>query len=81
LSGGRYPQTLLATALMRLRAGDDAGSGWHAAVIRGVLERDARFYGRDGAPMALDEKSTSEAYRLGRLFAALEHLQEQAIEG
>lgn len=89
LIGTRYPQSLLATAVMRLRAGDPktkdgkpASIGWHAAVIRAVLQRDARLSGRkDGVPMSLDEANTDEAYRLGRLFAALEYLQEKAIEG
>ncbi|WP_431470626.1 type I-C CRISPR-associated protein Cas8c/Csd1 [Sphingosinithalassobacter sp. LHW66-3] len=88
LSGGLYPQSLLATVLMRLRAGEPrtadgrpAEIGWQAAVIRGVLERNARLNGKDGAPMALDKGSTNEAYRLGRLFAALEYVQERAIEG
>src|SRR3546814_6657155 len=47
LSGTRYPQSLLAAAIMRLRAGDNAASGWHAAVIRAVLVRDWRLTPRD----------------------------------
>lgn len=31
--------------------------------------------------MGLDKQSSNQAYRLGRLFAALEYVQEQAIEG
>lgn len=31
--------------------------------------------------MSLDKEEANEAYRLGRLFAVLEHVQEQAIEG
>ena len=31
--------------------------------------------------MSLDKDSSNQAYRLGRLFAALEYVQEQAIEG
>src|SRR3546814_10874636 len=47
LSGTRYPQSLLAAAIMRLRAGDNAASGWHAAVIRAVLGRDWSLTPRD----------------------------------
>ena len=82
LTGGRYPQSLLAAVITRLRAGDDPGRGWHAAVIRAVLIRDARLSGRkEDVPMSLNKESVDEPYRLGRLFAALEHVQEQAIEG
>lgn len=82
LSGGRYPQSLLAAAIMRMRAGDDVGRGWHVAVVRAVLARDERLCGgKDKVPMGLDKDSTNKAYRLGRLFAALEYAQERAIEG
>ena len=42
LSGTPYPQTLLSAAIMRLRAGDDPATGWHAAVIRAVLAPSTR---------------------------------------
>lgn len=87
LSGARYPRAWLAAAIMRLRAGDDAGSGWHAAVIRAVLERDRRL-SKDGrgsqdgqeVPMSLDKTRPDDpAYHLGRLFAALEVAQRMAL--
>jgi CRISPR-associated protein Csd1 len=34
-----------------------------------------------GVPMSLDVNETNAAYCLGRLFAALEYVQERAIEG
>ena len=37
LTGSAYPRTLLATAIMRLRAGDDPRAGWHAAVIKACV--------------------------------------------
>lgn len=86
LTGGRYPRTALAAAVMRLRAGDDPGSGWHAALIRAVLERDARRRaGRNDdddrmeVPMALDKTNKDPAYLCGRLFATLERAQTQAL--
>ena len=86
LSGTRYPRTWLATAIMRLRAGDDPSTGWHAAAIRAVLERDRRLSrGTDAAergqevPMSLEKTSDDEAYQLGRLFAALETAQRLAL--
>lgn len=75
LGGTPYPRTLLTTAIMRLRAGDDPGGGWHAAAIRAVLQRlDGK-----GAPMSLDRDEENPAYRLGRLFAVLEAAQHSAL--
>ena len=80
LGGGRYPRTLLSTAIMRLRAGDDPASGWHAAAIRAVLARDHRLgLTKEGAPMSLDKQESNPAYRLGRLFAVLEAAQYNAL--
>ncbi|WP_374943873.1 type I-C CRISPR-associated protein Cas8c/Csd1 [Sphingomonas sp.] len=80
LGGGRYPRTLLSTAIMRLRAGDDPATGWHAAAIRAVLARDHRLgMTKEGAPMSLDKQETNPAYRLGRLFAVLEAAQYNAL--
>ncbi len=83
LAGGRYPQTLLATALMRLRAGDDAGSGWHAAVIRGVLVREGRakplLPEAGELPMSLQRDYQDAGYQLGRLFAVYELAQRSAL--
>lgn len=87
LAGTRYPRTWLAAALIRLRAGDDPGTGWHAAVIRAVLERDRRLRSdndaskdKRGVPVSLDKTRPDDpAYHLGRLFAALETAQRLAL--
>ncbi|WP_010543172.1 type I-C CRISPR-associated protein Cas8c/Csd1 [Sphingomonas elodea] len=90
LSGGRYPQTLLATALMRLRAGDPKTAdgrtgdiGWHAAVIRGVLVRAGRanpLVPEPGElPMSLQRDYQDAGYQLGRLFAVYELAQRSAL--
>src|SRR3546814_6003446 len=86
LSGTRYPQSLLAAAIMRLRAGDNAASGWHAAVIRAVLVRDWRLTPRDPdisergeTPMSLKRDHDNPGYQLGRLFAVYELAQRSAI--
>jgi CRISPR-associated protein Csd1 len=82
LTGERYPRTLLTAALGRLRAGDDPGSGWHAAVIKAVLARDLRKIGsKEKVPMSLDRENPDPAYHLGRLFAAMETAQRLAIPG
>lgn len=85
LSGTRYPRTLLAAAIIRLRAGDDPATGWHAAAIRAVLERDRRLREKDHerdlqeVPVSLAKDDPHPAYQLGRLFAALETAQRLAL--
>lgn len=91
LEGTRYPHALLASALMRLRAGDDPSSGWHAAVIKAVLTRDHRLKtadspanatsqsAKEGPPVSLDRENADPAYQLGRLFAAYETAQRLAL--
>lgn len=52
LTGSPYPRTLLSSAITRLRAGDDPGSGWHAAIIKACINRAirSRLY-RTGVPV------------------------------
>ncbi|WP_371348905.1 type I-C CRISPR-associated protein Cas8c/Csd1 [Ancylobacter sp. IITR112] len=91
LEGTRYPRSLLAAAIMRLRAGDDPSTGWHAAVIRAVLARDFRLKlpdphapeshdrAKEELPVSLQKESSNSAYQLGRLFAAYETAQRLAL--
>lgn len=82
LGGGRYPETLLGTAMVRLRAGDDPGSGWHAAVAKACLNRAHRFahpQAKEPISVSLDPNNESAAYQLGRLFAVLESAQYAAL--
>jgi CRISPR-associated protein Csd1 len=75
LAGTRYPRALLTAAITRLRAGDDPGRGWHAAVIKAVINRS----GEEAVPVALDPDNPNTAYQLGRLFAVLESAQYAAL--
>jgi CRISPR-associated protein Csd1 len=75
LSGTRYPRTLLIAAIMRLRAGDDPWTGWHAAAIKACINRSEE----ENVPMALEPDNPSAAYQLGRLFAVLESAQYAAL--
>ena len=83
LGGARYPQSLLSAAIMRLRAGDSAATGWHAAVIRAVLNRSRRdkpLVPEEGEiPMGLDRDYDRIGYQLGRLFAVYETAQKAAL--
>jgi CRISPR-associated protein Csd1 len=80
LTGLRYPHSLMAAAITRLRAGDDASNGWHAAVIKAVLARDLRLRNsEEEMPVSLDRDNPNQAYQLGRLFAAVETAQRAAL--
>jgi CRISPR-associated protein Csd1 len=86
LAGTAYPRSLLSAALIRLRAGDDAATGWHAAVIRAVLAREQRLKRpthdhQEDPPMSLDREAPSPAYQLGRMFAMAEIAQRMALGG
>ena len=71
-----FPEEDCLAALMRLRAGDDPATGWHAAAIRAVL---ARCKNEKETPVSLNREDPSEAYQLGRLFAVLETAQRMAL--
>ncbi len=83
LTGTPYPRSLLSAALARLRAGDDASTGWHAAAIRAVLARENRLKTRldekENPPVSLDRQEPSPAYQLGRMFAMAEIAQRMAL--
>ncbi len=80
LSGGRYPQTLLSAALIRMRA-DGHITGLRVAICKAVLTRDLRLDPKNNmeVPVSLDIKNSSTGYLLGRLFAILENIQTIAL--
>ena len=75
LTGAPYPRTLLAAAIIRLRAGDNPGTGWHAAVIKACINRT----NKEKISVALEPDNPSVAYQLGRLFHVLESAQRTAL--
>lgn len=82
LTGTLYPQSLLSAVITRIRA-DQTINYLRAAMIKACLVRKSR---RQAIPamevtMALDQQSTSIAYRLGRVFAVLEKAQKDAVPG
>lgn len=76
LTGAPYPRTWLTAALTRLRAGDNSGSGWHAAAIKACINRNPT---EEDLPVALDPTYDNAAYQLGRLFAVIEAAQYAAL--
>lgn len=73
----RYPQTLLAGAIRRIRA-ERQVTYPRAAIIKACINR---YSGREELKVSLDENNINPAYRLGRLFAVLERIQEEANPG
>ena len=77
--GTGYPRTLFAGAIRRCKA-ERKVTRVRAAIIKGFLVRDARLRGitTKEVQMALDTTNESPGYVLGRLFAVLERIQEEA---
>ncbi len=76
LTGGPYPQSLLAAIVRRIRAEQDIRHV-KAATIKAILNHN---YAKELSPM-LDIQRPECAYQLGRLFASLERAQEDALPG
>jgi CRISPR-associated protein Csd1 len=83
LTGGRYPASLLAAVLRRVRAdGQTDGVNGHirASIVKAYLVRDARLNAQqETIGMSLDPECPHMPYHLGRLFAVLEKVQEEAL--
>lgn len=83
LAGLPYPQTLLAAAVRRTRAEHEVTYA-RTALIKGCINRTTRYSNptiKEELSMSLDEANTNPGYRLGRLFAVLEKIQEEANPG
>jgi CRISPR-associated protein Csd1 len=79
LTGTNYPRTLLANAIRRCKAEQRINFA-RASIIKGFLARNARISKstQKEVSMALDKTYENIGYVLGRLFAVLERIQEQA---
>lgn len=90
LDGAPYPMTLLQQCIRRIRADaakkDQNGKSLQnvtrarAAILKAVINRFNRIHKpfKKEINMALDPTNTNPGYRLGRLFAVLEKIQEEA---
>jgi len=79
MMGGNYPRTLLANAVRRNKA-EQRVTFARASIIKAFLVRQARLSksNQQEVSMALDKTYDNIGYVLGRLFAVLERIQEQA---
>ncbi|MDR2800478.1 MAG: type I-C CRISPR-associated protein Cas8c/Csd1 [Desulfovibrio sp.] len=81
LTGAAYPAALLSAVVGRIRA-EQKITYARAALIKACLVRNFRQRGQNQeVSVSLDEHSLNVPYRLGRLFAVLEKLQQEAIPG
>lgn len=83
LAGTPYPRTLLQAAIRRVRAERDVTNA-RASLIKACLNRQTRYNDpqtKEELTVSLDETNMNSGYRLGRLFAVLEKIQEEANPG
>jgi len=82
LNGTRYPQILLSSAVERIKA-EKYVSYPRAALIKAVINRFERIVHntKEELKVSLDTETKNTPYRLGRLFAVLEKIQEEANPG
>jgi len=85
LAGTPYPATLLQSVLRRIRSDTKARvKPVRAALLKAYLNRYYRFYPHKNhkeVSFELDHSQPSTGYQLGRLFAVLEKVQEEANPG
>ncbi len=83
LEGRPFPETLLPSVLRRIKAEHDVTYP-RAKLIKGCLNRKWRFNNPNKErklTVSLDKENKNTGYRLGRLFAVLEKIQEAANPG
>ncbi|GHV62034.1 type I-C CRISPR-associated protein Cas8c/Csd1 [Spirochaetia bacterium] len=79
IDGTPYPATLLQAVLRRIRSDtENRVKPVRAALIKAYLNR---YYKKEEIKVALDTEQSSIGYQLGRLFAVLEKIQEEANPG
>ena len=80
LAGLPYPATLLQAVIRRIRAEREVKYP-RAALVKACLNRQIRYSQskKKEITVSLDENNNNPGYRIGRLFAALEKVQEEAV--
>lgn len=82
LTGSQYPATMLHQTIRRIRATQNV-SRIQAGILKAYLNRHSRIYStkEEEITVALDPINKNPGYLLGRLFAVLEKIQEEASPG
>ena len=80
LAGGRYPESLYGSVLLRIRCEQGRITRGRAAVIKAYLLKNKTII-KEGDFVGLNENTNEKAYVLGRIFAVLEAIQEEANPG
>lgn len=86
LNGYKYPDSLFAAMVRRIRTDSDEENKPYIKMnpvrmgfLKAYINRDNRFKAKEEEiKMALDESNTNPAYLCGRLFAVLENIQQKA---
>lgn len=81
LTNSNYPASLLNGVMLRIKAEHNVTRG-KAAIIKAYYSRNTNKYcSKEVLQMGLNEDCRDVAYTLGRLFAVLEHIQQEANPG
>jgi CRISPR-associated protein Csd1 len=82
ITGSSYPATMFQQTIRRIRAQQDV-TRTQAGILKAYLNRFFRIYSTNEKEIsvALDPINKNPGYRLGRLFAVLEKIQEEASPG
>lgn len=82
IDGTPYPTSLLQQCIRRIRAEQNVNRA-RAAILKAYLNRFNKIYKQNEKEitMSLDLNNNNVAYRMGRLFAVLEKIQEEANPG
>lgn len=81
LTDGSYPASLLNGVMLRIRAEHHVSRGRAAIIKAYYLQNENKDCPKEVLQMELNEESVNVPYNLGRLFAVLEHIQEEANPG
>ncbi|MBN1929662.1 MAG: type I-C CRISPR-associated protein Cas8c/Csd1 [Chlorobiaceae bacterium] len=80
ITGSVYPATMLQQTIRRIRATQEV-TRVQAGILKAYLNRFSKIHNTQAQEItvALDPTNNNPGYRLGRLFAVLEKIQEEAI--
>ncbi len=82
LSGKKYPESLYSNVIIRIRAEQGRITRGRAAIVKACLVRNhGKQWTEEGSFVGLNEQCQNVAYVLGREFAVLEAIQEDANPG